>query len=420
MTRRPERVSGATPAAEHVPLHSRVPVHALVPIVVALGVLRVPGLDWAYAALGAALLVRSPTVRLGAGPLTVVFAVCAATAWLATVVEGSATGFGSSYLWPVTAQCLFVLGVLATPDPRRQVRRLVTGLTGGLVLVWAIGVGEIVTGIKLIVLLSPSSSMAEHAAASRWVTMAVYSNYNDYCLALAMLAVLLFAHILFVPRVHPFLGLARWSVLGSSVALVLVMGSRGALGAGALAGGLVAVMAVRRVRPRMVSPGRVGIVVLVLTPIALWLWSSPYVQDHSTATRQAILDNSLTLWAANPWTATVGYGSATHYAAVTEAAYPGLLMDPHNVLLEVALNFGVIGLVVALGWWLTLVRDVGLGRTPSHDWAHVGVLALAVALPVTGVVASRLLPYVFVTVIVTAASLVQPGRARSKMTRISG
>lgn len=384
------------------------PVNALVPAVVALGVLRIPGVDWLYAALGLVLIARAGRFPRAGRRLVAVYTVCIGSALVATWADSSAQAFTTSYLWPVVAQALFAFGVLAGCDPARQVRRLVGGLLGGFVALWVIGVAEIATGFKLIRVLSPESSMAEMAAASRWVTMAVFTNYNDYCLALAMLAVLLFAHLLFVPKVHPFVALARWIVLGTSAALVTIMGSRGALLAGLLGAAIVAVIAMRAVRPRLVTPGRIGKAVLIVFPLALWLWTSPYVQDHSTATREAILNNSLALWAADPWTALVGYGSAANYALVTETAFPGLLMDPHNLLLEVALNFGVAALAIAMWWWIDVLRNTITGRAQARSWADAGTLAIVIALPVMGVVSSRLLPYIYVTVLVTAASLLHP------------
>lgn len=381
------------------------PVAGLVPIVVALGVLRIPGADWLYAALGLALLVRSRRVPRASTPLAAVYAVCASTSLVATWADPGAQAFTTSYLWPLLAQGLFALGVMSGGEPAVQVRRLVGGLVGGLLLAWTVGLAEIASGIKLIRILSPTSSMAEMAGNSRWVTTSVFTNYNDFCLGLSMLAVIIFAHLLFVRRVHPLLALSRWVVIGSSVALVLVMGSRGALAAGMLSAGVVVLLAVRAVRPRLVAPRRLALAALALSPVVWWLWSSPYVQDHSTATREGILDKSFTLWAADPFTAFVGYGSAGSYATVTETAYPKILMDPHNLLLEVALNFGVLGLAAALWWWLGIVWGTLAGSLSGRAWDQVGVLSLVAALPLTGVVSSRLLPYVYVTVLATGAHL---------------
>jgi hypothetical protein len=104
----------------------------------------------------------------------------------------------------------------------------------------------------------------------------------------------------------------------------------------------------------------------------------------------------------------VGYGSAANYALVTETAFPGLLMDPHNLLLEVALNFGVAALAIAMWWWIDVLRNTITGRAQARSWADAGTLAIVIALPVMGVVSSRLLPYIYVTVLVTAASLLHP------------
>lgn len=398
---------GCSVAAPLTAAPRRFPIDALVPVVVALGVLRVPGVDWLYPALGVVLLARASRLPHVCRKLAVVFATCLGAALIATWADPSGQAFTSSYLWPAAAQSLFAFGVMAGTDPTRQIRRLIGGLFTGFVVLWAIGVGEIASGLKLIRFLSPDSSMAQMAAASRWVTMAVFTNYNDYCLALAMLAVLLFAHVLFVPRAHPFLVIARWLVLGTSAALVTIMGSRGSLLAGLLGAAVVAVIAIRAVRPRFATPRRIGMAVAISLPLALWLWSSPYVQDHSTATREAILSNSFALWTSDPWTAVFGYGSAGNYELVTERAYPGLLMDPHNLLLEVALNFGVIALGAGLWWWVDVLQRTVTGAIRARTWAEAGTLALVVSLPVMGVVSSRLLPYIYVPVLATAASLMR-------------
>jgi hypothetical protein len=386
----------------------RLPLDALIPFVVAFGVVRVPGVDWLYAALGIALMVRARHLSRASAGLGIVYAVSAVCALVATLADGSSDAFVASYLWPVLAQALFALGVMAGADPALQVRRLIGGLLGGLMVLWVVGLAEIATGVKLVRVFTPSSKMAEFAAANRWVTSAVFANYNDYCLALSMLAALVFAHVLFVPRVHPFVALARWGVLGSSAALVAIMGSRGALAAGLLSAGVITVLAIRAVRPHLVTPSRLGVAAIIASPPAMWLWSSPYVQDHSTVIREEIIGNSVALWRLDPFTATVGYGSSATYTSVTEAIYPDKLMDPHNLFLEVAINFGLVALALAAWWWLDRLRHTITGRAEARTWAEAGSLALVAALPVMGVVSSRMLPYIYVTVLATAASLIRP------------
>lgn len=381
------------------------PLGALLPFVVGLSVIRVPGTDWLLAGFGLAALAASRRPHRRILGLASVYVACIATSLIATMADGSSSGFVTTYVWPAVGQLMFVLGTASLDAPSRQVRRLAVGLTGGLVAVWLIGLAEIVTGFKLIRVLAPTTTSNQLAESSRWVTASVFTNYNDFCLALAILSVLALSHILFVPSAHPRVRIVTWFTYGSSLGLVAVMGSRGALAAG-LAGSLaVAILAIRAVRPQLVTPGRLAIGLALATPPGLFIWSSPYVQDHSTGIREAIVSNSLDLWQSDAFSAVFGYGSSSSYSQISAQAYPDTLMDPHNLMLEFALNFGLTGLCLVSLWWFVTVARVALDATATLGWDDVAFRALAVLLPIMGVVPSRFLSYAYIPVIGAACAL---------------
>ncbi|MBD4655742.1 O-antigen ligase domain-containing protein, partial [Xanthomonas citri pv. citri] len=93
-------------------------------------------------------------------------------------------------------------------------------------------------------------------------------------------------------------------------------------------------------------------------------WMSPYVQDHSTAERGTIMANALSMTLSNPAALLLGYGSLSEYQARASALYGHVLMDPHNLLLEIVLRYGAIAMILFVICWLWILVRGFLPRRP--------------------------------------------------------
>jgi len=175
---------------------------------------------------------------------------------------------------------------------------------------------------------------------------------------------------------------------------------------GCLAGvALLIVLNVRRLHPRAlgVRAGLFGGGLIVL--VAGIFLASPYVQDHSTATRGQIFGNAMSMLAGSPADALLGYGSLASYQSAAKAAFGDVLMDPHNMLLEITLNYGVIALVLFIVVWLWVLMRGFLPRRPMADWQTAFGLTTVVLLPLLGVVPSSTLRYHVTWIYLAATTL---------------
>ncbi|MCI1748595.1 MAG: O-antigen ligase family protein [Acidipropionibacterium sp.] len=276
--------------------------------------------------------------------------------------------------------------------PGLAARRTLEGLYWGAVAVWLMGIGEMVTGVKLLPILYPGANTAGAVSSSRFVVSATYPNYNDFCVVLTMLFTGVLARMWFQP-VRGLRNAGRWVILLTTMFMVVVMGSRGALLGCVVAFALLVILNIRRLhRAAMgVRAGLLGGALVIVAGIALF--SSSYVQDHSTAQRGAILGNALTMLMGSPADALLGYGSLVDYQAAAAAAYGNILMDPHNLLLELWLRYGVLALVLFIAVWLWVLVRGYLPRTPMVGWHTAFGLVVVVLMPVLGVVPSSTLRY---------------------------
>lgn len=298
----------------------------------------------------------------------------------------------------------YTLVVHRSEQPGLTARRALEGLYWGAVVTWIISLGEIITGIKLLPILYPGANTVTNVESGRFVTSATYPNINDFCVVLAMLFVAVLAKLWFAPA-RGMRNIGRWFMLLCTLAQVIVMGSRGALLGCIIGFALLVVLNVRR-QHRAALGWRAAIYgggLIVVGGIALL--ASPYIQDHSTAKRGMILDNALAMLAGSPPNMLLGYGSLTSYLSAAQAAYGGFLMDPHNLLLEITLNYGLPALVLFVVVWLWVLVRGFLPRTPMIDWQTAFGLTVVVLLPVLGVVPSSTLRYHFTWVYIAATCL---------------
>lgn len=294
----------------------------------------------------------------------------------------------------VVGLILLTVAVTATGQPRANLRMLLDGLMWGLGVAWVISIGELVTGTKLLPILYPDSDNALVVADKRLAVSSVYPNYNDYSVLMAMLAIGLTAQILFGRRVHPLWRIGRVGVILSIVALVTAMGSRGSLAALALGVLILFLVAVREQRPAVLTPRLVVTTLAVTACVAGVVLESPYVRDHSTQVRSRILDGVIQMIRSDPLSGIFGWGSMSGYGTDAEQTFgPDVLMDPHNLIIEIVIWFGLAALVAMAGVWCWSIGTVMTGDLSRMSWHEATALAATVALPLIGIISSSTLRY---------------------------
>ncbi|WP_446919486.1 hypothetical protein, partial [Klebsiella pneumoniae] len=81
-----------------------------------------------------------------------------------------------------------------------------------------------------------------------------------------------------------------------------------------------------------------------------------------------------------------------------------VLMDPHNLLLEIVLRYGAIAMILFVVCWLWILVRGFLPRRPVADWQAAFGLTVVMLFPVLGVVPSSTLRYHVTWLYLVAAS----------------
>lgn len=332
----------------------------------------------------------------------------AALLWIPAQLAGTNNSF-------IVMVCLTGVSaaVFAAGRPDRAVHRILDGLFAGLVFTWAMAIFEVVTGLKFMPLLYPQANTAAAVAGNRFVVSGLYPNYNDFSVAMTLLCTCLLAKIFFQPRVGPARTTGRLMILLSATFLITYMGSRGCLLALLLALGCIVLVSVRTLHPQVFTiRGLVLFAGLALAALAA-LASSPYVRDNSTAQRGVIINNAVQMMTDDPAHLLLGYGALSEYSARATERFGNRLMDPHNVLLEIVLCYGLPVLVAYLLAWWTVVRRGILTARPNPGWRFVAPMVISGLYPLLGVVTSSTLRYhqLWLWLIVALAHLHQSRRA---------
>ena len=379
-------------------LRSRIDPAFVVPFAVFLLVMRAPGGTVLLGVVGAGLLLWRGVRAVPVGGLIGAYAVCAATAALASILADDHNA--TNYVWPAVCFGLFSAAVLWTGDVRDNVRGIITGMVAGFSTALAIACFEILTGLRLLTIGQESNKKLQQSLLEgRFRTGAIYTNYNDLSVALTILTLILVGRLLFGSKRNPVTTTIHVVVAAAASSLVVLMGSRGSL-AGLLLGLLVIVLlASRAASPRVWTNLRVGAILAVAGGLVAYVWTSPYVQDHSTAIRERILQSAIHLMDLEPMTWLLGFSSELRYAEHAAALYGNELMNPHNLILELLLNYGVVGLAAAAKAWFVLVVR-GLSVSAPLHWALPTFTVAALVIPVLGLVPSTTLPYGFIQLLV--------------------
>lgn len=337
---------------------------------------------------------------------------------MAVVIHPEAAAGAPSVAVAAVMVC-WTIAVASAPRPSRTAAHVVNGLYGGLLVSWAIAIGEVVTGIKLLPVLYPRANTVAAVLKNRFYVTATFPNYNDFSIALVMLGVIVMCKLAFQPRVHPLTVVFRWTVLGTSGFLIASMGSRGALVSLLAGAGVVAIVSARVHHAWLMRRAVLLPAALIAAITGAGVVLSPYVQDHSTALRGMIADNIAAMMADEPSSFWFGWGSYPRFAADALNHFGPILMDPHNLLLEWIIWFGIGAAVAFVVAWLVLVVCGLLGGLVPHTWQGTSALVVAVLFPILGIVPSSTLRYhlVWLWFIAAFAGLGEMRRHRSQAKR---
>ncbi|MDO5094783.1 MAG: hypothetical protein Q4D79_15450 [Propionibacteriaceae bacterium] len=374
----------------------------LMALMLALLIFRIPGSLFMTVAGAAILLLilplrhAHPRARLWLGTL----GVATAAASLGTLLmrdKPEIVNFATITVAFVLVSC----AVLLTEHGQRLAQVIVTTCYWCFGMTLLIGLAEIVTGFRVSSIVYPDQ--ATTPANNAFDVSAFYPNYNDFSVILAMFATMV-AFRIFFDNTSALRLVGRVLVLALTSGLIVLQGSRGALLALLLGVG-IALWLNLRINSQQRSMAALTIVALLLAAAgALVLWTTPWVQDNSTMVRGKTLgriialtpDNSLQFW--------VGWGTEEAYKAAAKTAYPGELMDPHNVAFEAFIWYGLpAAALFAVFWLVTTWRGVWCLDVPL-TWRELSAVTIIALMPIFGIVPSSTFRYYLIFVFGAAAA----------------
>lgn len=277
--------------------------------------------------------------------------------------------------------------------------------TFGLAL--AVGWLEVVTGIRL------RADSTTSTADGTFLTSAWFINSNDLAVVIAMFAIMALLRLLVDVR-RPMIQWGRGFAYVAASLLIILAGSRGAL-AGLIAGSALACLQALRVkRPQLLDGTAVVLLLSGAGFVTLMLFGSTWIQDTSTQARGAILTRTLELTSGKLPNFWLGWGDQDAFVAAASNNFPGVLMDPHNILLEILVWYGAPTLATFLVLWFVILRR-GLWRMEAPtDWTSIGLIILFALMPLLGTVPSSSLRYYYVFLIAPCAmAILTPGGQRN-------
>ena len=376
----------------------------LTAFMVTLLVLRIPGSLFVTVAITVlqllALPLHIPHRRAQLWLWTLVLGTVTSTVALVTVArEPELVGFPV-----ITAAFLLVsLTLTGTTLGRRLARVMITTCYWCFGITLLIGIGEIVTGFRVsnIFYSAPTAPTAN----SRFEVSAFYPNYNDFSVVLAMFVTLLAVRILF-DHTSRFRTILRGFLVVLTTGLVFLQGSRGALLA-LLMGIAAAVWINLRMR---VSSRFMSLVTLIALIAAIaggvLAWNSPWVQDNSTKERGGVINRILSITPDSHLQFWFGWGTQSNYQLAARQNYPGELMDPHNVLMEALIWFGMPVALLFVAFWVQVVwRGAWKLEVESLDWQPLASVIVVALMPILGIVPSSTFRYYLIFLFSAAAAV---------------
>lgn len=310
----------------------------------------------------------------------------------ATVLSPEAPAFVSIFTITLVF-VVFSVAIMATGLEARLSRAVLRALYWSFGVTVLIGIGEIVTGVRLIKTLYPEASTVK--IDNRFLVAAFFPNYNDFAVVVTMFALMVLIRF-FMARANWLVQALRAAAFAVSAVVILGQGSRGALLA-LLAGSLfVVVQCVRLIRPKLVTPLSVIVAALGTTLAGIYVWFSPVIQDHSTEVRGDIIGNTFRLTPDTSWQFWLGWADITHFKDAAQAAFPWQLMDPHNIVLEAFIWYGAPTVLALLALWGYVVWRGAWRLEIRSGWEAMSAVLLFALMPVLGMVPSSSFRYYYV------------------------
>lgn len=286
---------------------------------------------------------------------------------------------------------LFAVAVLFSGNAPRVAGLVMTALFWTFGLALLVGLLEMASGFKLQPVLYPEATYLR--TAGRFIVAAWFPNYNDFAIVVTMFALMVLIRFMFDPGARGLMQFTRVAAYVVAAGAIGIGGSRGAL-LGLLAGtALIVVHSVRLARPTLITALAVIVGTLTAVLAAVYVWNSPWVQDHSTSLRGEIMANTLKLTPDNSPQFWFGWGDAARFRDATTGTFPGILMDPHNVVLEVFTWFGLPTLVILIALWAYVCWRALWRLELRRGWAGAAAAILFALTPVLGIVPSSTLRY---------------------------
>lgn len=307
-------------------------------------------------------------------------------------------------LYSLLPWVLVAAAVLWGSRPVQQLQALTWGSMAGLGLVYLIGLFEFLTGNKISLILHPDSSTAWRVANERFLVQSVFVNSNDFAVAMVVMFAFVGVRLIFdAGRPRPIFW-ARILTLATSTLMIVASTSRGALLGLAVVAALICAVSVRVVRPvlakRIERIIGVGTVVGVLAETGIIVMA---IFGSDSGGRRLILQSAVRLFVQDPVRALFGYGSYEAYSSAAQAVFGDVLMDPHNLFLELVILYGIAGLLAFVFAWLYFVWQ-GLVRQQIIRYSlAISSVIWVVLLPILGVVPSLFFPYSYFWVALIAA-----------------
>ncbi|MGA4670822.1 O-antigen ligase family protein [Propionibacteriaceae bacterium Y1923] len=296
-----------------------------------------------------------------------------------------------------------VAALTCTSATRNAFRYFMNGILLGLWICLLSAVFEVVSGVKLLPLIYPDANTAAAVAGNRFIVASFFPNYNDFSVAMAIFGVMLTAQLLLGTRKGPLVKIARIGALLALTFFIVVIGSRGAL-LGLLGGMvLVALTAARLTRRRLLSVQNMLVLVLCAIAAGMFLMATPFVQDTSTALRGLIIDNTIGMLLDDPHRLWAGWSNMVLFREEAAELFPDLLMDPHNLLLELVTMYGLPAMVTYLLVWFQITYRGLWQLRIMAGWREASAVVVSVLMPVIGIVPSSSLRYYWVFMFMAAA-----------------
>lgn len=307
-----------------------------------------------------------------------------------------------NYFIVVLSLIFFAAFVFRGADGTNGARWLMQALYAGFGVMALVGVFEVITGYKLLFLRYPNSVVASWVDAYRFITTAMYPNYNDFSVALVLLAIFITARAITSATSGAFVQGLRIGAIILMAAWIFYMGSRGAL-LGLFAG--VAVVVFLAVRRRDVSaiPSwllTTGLSLMVAATVVLS--QTTFIQDEDTKARGQILERLWGLAATDPAVVLYGFGSPEQLDRYANRLLNGALVNPHNMFAEVIIWAGIFGLIGFSVCWFYILWQAICNRTGA-TWFGLAATAATLVMPVLGVTPSVILHYMFPELLMIAA-----------------